>query len=156
MKEKKDRVDDAVHATKAAVEEGILPGGGVALIRCLPALEKLAATLTGDMKVGVEIIMKALLWPLRQIAENAGKEGSIIVQKVASMDTYEGWDAQGDEFCNLVKKGIVDPTKVVRLTIELSASIASLLLTTEAIITEEEEKKPTMSPGMGGMGGADY
>nr|MBP7075227.1 chaperonin GroEL [Rhabdochlamydiaceae bacterium] len=99
MKEKKDRVDDAVHATKAAVEEGILPGGGVALIRCLPALEKLAATLTGDMKVGVEIIMKALLWPLRQIAENAGKEGSIIVQKVSSMDTYEGWDAQGDEFC---------------------------------------------------------
>jgi chaperonin GroEL len=156
MKEKKDRVDDAVHATKAAVEEGILPGGGVALIRCLPALEKLAATLTGDMKVGVEIIMKALLWPLRQIAENAGKEGSIIVQKVASMDTYEGWDAQGDEFCNLVKKGIVDPTKVVRLTIELSASIASLLLTTEAIITEEEEEKPAMSPGMGGMGGGDY
>ncbi len=156
MKEKKDRVDDAVHATKAAVEEGILPGGGVALIRCLPALEKLAATLTGDMKVGVEIIMKALLWPLRQIAENAGKEGSIIVQKVSSMDTYEGWDAQGDEFCNLVKKGIVDPTKVVRLTIELSASIASLLLTTEAIITEEEDEKPAMSPGMGGMGGGDY
>ncbi len=159
MKEKKDRVDDAVHATKAAVEEGILPGGGVALIRCLPALEKLAATLTGDMKVGVEIIMKALLWPLRQIAENAGKEGSIIVQKVSSMDTYEGWDAQGDEFCNLVKKGIVDPTKVVRLTIELSASIASLLLTTEAIITEEEEKtamSPGMGGGMGGMGGADY
>jgi chaperonin GroEL len=154
MKEKKDRVDDAVHATKAAVEEGILPGGGVALIRCLPALEKLAASLTGDLKVGVEIIMKAILWPLRQIAENAGKEGSIIVQKVASMGTYEGWDAQDDEFCNLVKKGIVDPTKVVRLSIELSASIASLLLTTEAIITEEEEEKPAMNPA--GMGGGDY
>ena len=156
MKETKDRVDDAVHATKAAVEEGILPGGGVALIRCIPVLEKLAASLSGDQKIGVEIIMKAIVWPLRQIAENAGKEGSIIVQKVASMETYEGWDAQGDEFCNLVKKGIVDPTKVVRLTIELSASIASLLLTTEAIITEEEEK-PAMNPQMGSMaGGADY
>ena len=155
MKEKKDRVDDAVHATKAAVEEGILPGGGVALIRCLPALEKLAASLTGDVKVGVEIIMKAILWPLRQIAENAGKEGSIIVQKVAGMGTYEGWDAQNDEFGNMMQKGIVDPTKVVRLSIELSASIASLLLTTEAIITEEEEEKPAMNhPGMGG--GADY
>ncbi|MGD0664343.1 MAG: chaperonin GroEL [Rhabdochlamydiaceae bacterium] len=155
MKEIKDRIDDAVHATKAAVEEGILPGGGVALIRCLPALEKLAASLTGDLKVGVEIIMKAILWPLRQIAENAGKEGSIIVQKVSGMGTYEGWDAQNDEFGNLMQKGIVDPTKVVRLSIELSASIASLLLTTEAIITEEEEEKPAMNhPGMGG--GADY
>lgn len=153
MKEKKDRVDDAVHATKAAVEEGILPGGGVALIRCIPALEKLAASLAGDMKVGVEIIMKAIVWPLRQIAENAGKEGSIIVQKVIGMDTYEGWDAQADEFGNLVKKGIVDPTKVVRLAIELSASIASLLLTTEAIITEEEDEKPAMNPM---AGGADY
>ena len=155
MKEIKDRVDDAVHATKAAVEEGILPGGGVALIRSIPALEKLAATLTGDMKVGVEIIMKALLWPLRQIAENAGKEGSIIVQKVSSMKPLEGWDAQNDEFGDMVQKGIVDPTKVVRLTIELSSSIASLLLTTEALITEEEEEKPAMNhPGMGG--GADY
>lgn len=155
MKEIKDRVDDAVHATKAAVEEGILPGGGVALIRSLPALEKLAATLTGDLKVGVEIIMKAILWPLRQIAENAGKEGSIVVQKVASMGPYEGWDAQNDEYGNLMQKGIVDPTKVVRLTIELSSSIASLLLTTEALITEDEEEKPAMNhPGMGG--GADY
>jgi chaperonin GroEL len=157
MKEKKDRVDDAVHATKAAVEEGILPGGGVALIRCLTTLEKLAASLTGDQKVGVEIIMKAILWPLRQIAENAGQEGSIIVQKVSGMGTYEGWDAQNNEFGNLMQKGIVDPTKVVRLTIELAASIASLLLTTEAIISEEEEKAsaaPSMN-GMGGMGG-DY
>ncbi len=142
MKEKKDRVDDAVHATKAAVEEGILPGGGVAFIRCIPMLEKLAQTLSGDEKVGVEIVSKAISWPLRQIAENAGKEGSIVVQKVASMQTYEGWDAGADEYCNMLKKGIVDPTKVVRLTIELSASIAALLLTTEAIITEEEEEKP--------------
>jgi chaperonin GroEL len=152
MKEKKDRVDDAVHATKAAVEEGILPGGGVAFIRCIPALEKLAATVTGDIKIGVEIIIRSIVWPLRQLAENAGKEGSLIVQKVASMETYEGWDAQNDEFGNMVKKGIVDPTKVVRLAIELSASIASLLLTTEALISEEEEEKPAPNP----MAGAEY
>lgn len=152
MKEIKDRVDDAVHATKAAVEEGILPGGGVALIRCIPALETLAQTLSGDEKVGVGIIIKACAWPLRQIAENAGKEGSIVVQKVAQMTTNEGWDAQNDAYVNMIKTGIVDPTKVVRLTIELSASIAALLLTTEAIITEEEsEKAPAPS-----MAGADY
>lgn len=149
MKEKKDRVDDAQHATKAAVEEGILPGGGVALIRCISVLEKLAQTVTGDEKVGVEIIMRALSYPLRQIAENAGKEGSIIVQKVAQMKEYEGWDAQNDEFGNLIEKGIVDPTKVVRLTIELAASIASLLLTTEAIITDEKEDKPAAPAGAG-------
>jgi chaperonin GroEL len=148
MKEKKDRVEDAQHATKAAVEEGILPGGGVALIRCISALEKLAASLTGDEKIGVEIIIKALSYPLRQIAENAGKEGSIIVQKVSQMDTYEGWDAQSDEFVNMIQRGVVDPTKVVRLTIELSASIASLLLTTEALITEDAEEKTAPAPSM--------
>lgn len=153
LKEKKDRIDDAVHATKAATEEGILPGGGVAFIRCVPVLEKLAQTLSGDEKVGVEIIAKAIVWPLRQIADNAGAEGSIVVQKVIGMDTYSGWDAQKDEYGNMVKKGIVDPTKVVRLTIELSASIAALLLTTEAIITEEEqEEKAPANP----MAGADY
>ncbi len=152
MKEKKDRVDDAVHATKAAVEEGILPGGGVALIRCIPALEKLAATLSGDEKVGVEIIIKAIVWPIRQISLNAGKEGSIIVQKVASMGTYEGWDALNDRFGNMLEMGIVDPTKVTRLSIELAGSIAALLLTTEAIITEEKEEKSS-SPA---MSGADY
>jgi chaperonin GroEL len=152
MKEKKDRVDDAVHATKAAMEEGILPGGGVAFIRCLPALQKLAATVYGDIKIGVEIIIRSIVWPLRQLAENAGREGSLIVQKVASMGTNEGWDAQNDEYGNMVEKGIVDPTKVVRLTIELSASIASLLLTTEALISEEEEEKPAANP----MAGAEY
>ncbi len=152
MKEKKDRVDDAVHATKAAVEEGIVPGGGVAFIRCIPALEKLAASLSGDEKVGVEIIIKAISWPIRQISENAGKEGSIILQKVAQMSIYEGWDALNDQFGNMLKMGIVDPTKVVRLSIELSASIAALLLTTEAIITEEAEEKP----GAPAMSGADY
>jgi len=152
MKEKKDRVDDAYHATKAAVEEGILPGGGVALIRCMSLLEKLASTLAGDIKLGVEIIIKALSYPLRQIAENAGKEGSIIVQKVGQMDTYEGWDAQTDAFGNMFTMGIVDPTKVVRLTVELSASISGLLLTTEAIITEDSEEKSSQPA----MGGADY
>jgi chaperonin GroEL len=152
MKEKKDRIDDAVHATKAATEEGVQPGGGIALIRSIPALEKLAATLSGDVKLGVEIIIKALSYPLRQIAENAGKEGSIVIQKVTGMDTYDGWDAQADEYGNMLKKGILDPTKVVRLAIELSASIASLLLTTEAIITEEAEEKPA-NPA---MAGADY
>jgi chaperonin GroEL len=152
MKEKKDRVDDAVHATKAAVEEGILPGGGVALIRCIPVLEKLAATLSGDEKVGVEIIMKAISWPLRQISQNAGQEGSIIVQKVASMGTYEGWDALNDKFGNMLEMGIVDPTKVTRLSIELAASVSALLLTTEAIITEEKEEKAS-APA---MSDADY
>lgn len=152
MKEKKDRVDDAVHATKAAVEEGILPGGGVALIRCIPILEKLVSSLSGDEKVGVEIVIKAIVWPLRQISLNAGKEGSIIVQKVASMGTYEGWDALNDRFGNMLEMGIVDPTKVTRLSIELAASIAALLLTTEAIITDEVEEKSS-SPA---MSGSDY
>lgn len=150
MKETKDRVDDAQHATKAAIEEGILPGGGVALIRSIPILEKLSQSLSGDEKVGVEIIMKALTYPLRQIAENAGSEGSIIVQKVGLMETYEGWDAQANKYGNMIEMGIIDPTKVVRLCIELAASIASLLLTTEAIITDEKTEKapePAMSGG---------
>ncbi len=142
MKEKKDRVDDAKEATRAAVEEGILPGGGTSLIRCLPALEKAIAGLSGDMKIGAEIIVRALSYPLRQIAENAGKEGSIIVQKVASMGTYEGYDAREDLFVNMMEKGIVDPTKVVRCALQFAASIAGLLLTTEAIITDEAQEKP--------------
>jgi chaperonin GroEL len=152
MKEKKDRVDDAVHATKAAVEEGILPGGGVAFLRCIPVLEKLASSLSGDEKLGVEIIIRSLSAPLRQIAENAGKEGSILVQKVSQLPLLEGWDALNDRFCNMVESGIVDPTKVSRLSIELATSIASLLLTTEAIITEEADSKAA-APS---MHGADY
>jgi len=142
MKEKKDRVDDALHATRAAVEEGILPGGGVALIRAIPKLEKLAKSFQGDERIGIEILIKALSYPLRQIAENAGAEGSVIVQKVAQMKDLEGWDAQNDQFGDLIKAGIIDPTKVTRLSIQLAASIASLLLTTEALITDEKEEKP--------------
>lgn len=141
MKEKKDRVEDAKEATKAAVEEGIVPGGGTALIRCLPALENLCKTLNGDIKIGAEIISRALSYPLRQIAENAGKEGSIVVQKVASMKTFEGYDAREDVYVNMIEKGIVDPTKVVRCALQFASSIAGLLLTTEAIITEEPEEK---------------
>ena len=152
MKEKKDRVDDAVHATRAAVEEGILPGGGVAFLRCIPGLEKLASSLSGDERLGVEIIIRSLSAPLRQIAENAGKEGSILVQKVSQLPLLEGWDALNDKFCNMLESGIVDPTKVSRLTIELATSIASLLLTTEAIITEDADNKPA-TPS---MHGAEY
>lgn len=135
MKEKKDRVDDAQHATKAAVEEGILPGGGTTFIMLLPKLHALAETMNGDQRVGVEIVTKAITAPLRQIAENAGFEGSIILQKVASLNPFEGWDAYTNTYGNMFEKGIIDPTKVVRLTIELASSVAALLLTTEAIIT---------------------
>jgi chaperonin GroEL len=152
MKEKKDRIDDAVHATQAAVEEGILPGGGVAFIRVIENLEKLLETATGDLRVGIELVMKAITSPLRQIAENSGEEGSIIVQKVAAMKGNEGWNAQTGEFGDMLKMGVIDPTKVVRLTIELAASIAALLLTTEAIITDEAEEKAPAMPA----GGMDY
>ncbi len=152
MKEKKDRVDDALHATRAAVEEGILAGGGVALIRCIPFLEKLAQKVSGDEKIGIEILIKALSYPLRQIAENSGQEGSIVVQKVAQMKEKEGWDAQNNVYGDMINAGIVDPTKVVRLTIQLAASIAALLLTTEALIADEKEAGATAAaPGMGGM-----
>ncbi len=155
MKEKKDRVDDAKEATKAAVEEGILPGGGAALIHSLPALEKFIAQLKGDMRVGAEIVFRSLSYPLRQIAENAGKEGSIVAQKVASMRTDEGYDAREDVYVNMLDKGIVDPTKVVRCALQFAASIAGLLLTTEAIITEEEQDKPA-APAHAGGGEMDY
>ena len=147
MKEKKDRIDDAVHATKAAVEEGILPGGGVALLRCIETLSKLAETSTGDEKLGVEIIKKAITAPIRQIAENAGEEGSIILQKVLSMKTTEGWNALSNIYGDMFEMGIIDPKKVVRLTVELAASIAGLLLTTEATVTDEA-KEEAAAPAM--------
>ena len=151
MKEKKDRVDDAKEATKAEVEEGIVPGGGAALIRCIPVLEKAIQKLSGDTKLGAEIILRSLSYPLRQIAENAGKEGSIVVQKVASMAANEGYDAREDAYVNMVENGIIDPTKVVRCALQFAASIAGLLLTTEAIITEEEQEKPAAAPVGGEM-----
>jgi chaperonin GroEL len=154
MKEKKDRVDDAKEATKAAVEEGIVPGGGTALIRSIPALEAAITKLSGDVKIGAEIIVRALSYPLRQIAENSGKEGSIVVQKVATMAPNEGYDAREDLYVNMVEKGIIDPTKVVRCALQFAASIAGLMLTTEAIITEEIQDKP--APAHAGGGEMDY
>lgn len=151
MKEKKDRVDDAQHATKAAVEEGILPGGGTAFIRSIPVLEKALQSLSGDKKIGAEIILKAMSYPLRQIAENAGKEGSIIVQKVLSMKENEGYDAREDRFVDMIEAGIIDPTKVVRCALQNAASVAALLLTTEAIISDEAEDKDPKIPA-----GAEY
>ena len=154
MKEKKARVEDAMHATKAAVEEGIVPGGGVALLRAVRALDKL--TLEGDHQIGVNILKRALEEPMRWIAQNAGHEGSIIVQKVReSKNDQEGFNAQSEKYENLVKAGVIDPTKVVRTALQNAGSIASLLLTTEALVADlpEEKSASPAAPDMGGMGG---
>ena len=153
MKERKDRVDDAMHATRAAVEEGILPGGGVALLRAIKAIGKVK-TQNEDQKHGVDIVKKALSWPARQIAVNAGEDGSVIVGKILEKDEYSfGFDAQNGEYVNLMAKGIIDPTKVVRTALQDAASIAGLLITTEAMVAELPKKQaqaPAMPPG-GGM-----
>jgi chaperonin GroEL len=154
MKEKKARVEDAMHATKAAVEEGIVPGGGVALIRAGKALEGLK--LDHDQKVGVDIIRKAIEEPCRWIATNAGQEGSIVVSKVKDGKGNEGYNAGADKYEDLVAAGVIDPVKVVRTALQNASSIASLLLTTDALVSEiPEEKKdaPAMPGGGGGMGG---
>jgi chaperonin GroEL len=157
VKERKDRVDDAMHATRAAVEEGILPGGGVALLRATEAIKKVR-TQNEDQKHGVEIVRKALSWPARQIAINAGEDGSIVVGKILEKDQYAyGFDAQNGEYGNLVSKGIIDPTKVVRSALEDAVSIAGLLITTEAMVAELPKKKSPPVPGPGaGMGDMDY
>jgi chaperonin GroEL len=153
MKEKKARVEDAMHATKAAVEEGIVPGGGVALIRAGKTLDSLS--LEGDQLIGLNIIKRALEEPMRWIASNAGHEGSIVVQRVKDMDAESGFNAQTDNYENLVQAGVIDPAKVVRSALQNASSIASLLLTTEALVCEipEEKKEAAMPPGGGGMGG---
>lgn len=151
MKEKKDRVVDAQHATAAAVEEGVLPGGGVALLRCIHDVEQLANTLAGDQQTGARIIARALSAPMRQIVENAGQEGSIIIQEVLKRHDNEGYDARTSRFVNMVEAGILDPTKVVRTALENAASIAAMLLTTEAIIAEIPEEKPVAAMPAGGM-----
>src|SRR5579863_10395432 len=160
VKERKDRVDDAMHATRAAVEEGILPGGGVALLRASEVLKKVR-TQNDDQKTGVDIVRKALSWPARQIAINAGEDGSVIVGKILEKDQYGfGFDAQTGDYVNMVSKGIIDPTKVVRAALQNAASIAGLLITTEAMVAERP-KRESAAPGMpgggmGGMGGMDY
>ena len=158
MKEKKARVEDALHATRAAVEEGIVPGGGVAFIRAQKALDNVKG-LEGDEKVGVQIVRRAIEEPTRQLADNAGQEGALIVQEVKARKGNEGYDVATGQYTDLVKAGIVDPTKVTRTALQNAASISGLLLTTEAIVTElpEKEKTPPMpGGGMGGMGGMDY
>jgi len=163
VKERKDRVDDAMHATRAAVEEGILPGGGVALLRAVEALKRVK-TENEDQKHGIDIVRKALSWPARQIAINAGEDGSVIVSKILEKDQYNfGFDAQNGEYGNLVSKGIIDPTKVVRCALQDAASVAGLLITTEAMVGDKPEKKSGPSApggmgggGMGGMGDMDF
>jgi len=160
VKERKDRVDDALHATRAAVEEGIVPGGGTALLYAIKALAKLEVA-DADQRVGVDIIRKALQAPVRQIAENAGADGAVIAGKLMeSKDPNYGYNAQTGVFEDLVKSGIIDPTKVVRTALQDAASVGGLLITTEAMIADKPEKKDSMPQmpggGMGGMGGMDF
>ena len=158
VKERKDRVDDAMHATRAAVEEGILPGGGSRC--CAPGRRSRSLGQNQDERHGIEIVKKAISWPARQIAMNAGEDGSVVVGKILEHDTYAyGYDAQTGEFGNLVSKGIIDPTKVVRIALQDASSIAGLLITTEAMVAELPKKESPAMPGgggMGGMGGMDY
>src|SRR6184192_3650172 len=151
MKEKKARVEDAMHATKAAVEEGIVPGGGVALLRASKALQNLKVV--GDERIGVKIISRAIEEPMRWIAANAGHEGSIVVQRVIEMKDEEGFNAQSERYENLVQAGVIDPTKVVRSALQNAASIASLLLTTEAVVSQIPEGHQQIATSAGGMGG---
>ena len=153
MKEKKARVEDALHATRAAVEEGIVPGGGVALLRCVQALEKMK--LGGEQSLGVSILKRALEEPLRQIANNAGWEGSVVVERIKNEKGAFGFNAETEKYEDLTKAGVIDPTKVVRFALQNAASVASLLLTTEATVVEKPEEKEQMPamPGGGGMGG---
>lgn len=151
MKEKKDRVDDALHATRAAIEEGIIPGGGVGYIRAIPVLEALRGD-NDDQNTGIEIVKRAIEEPLRQIVVNAGKEGAVIVQKVREGKEDYGYNAQTDKFEHLYKAGVIDPAKVARIALENAASIAGMFLTTEAVVVEEKEENPMPNPAMGGGG----
>lgn len=153
MKERKLRIEDALAATRAAVEEGIVPGGGTVLINVIPVLEDLLKEVDGDEKTGVQIILRALEEPMRQIAENAGLEGSIIVEKVKKADKDIGFDAYNEEYVNMFEKGIVDPTKVTRSALQNASSVAAMVLTTEAAVANIKEDEPAMppNPGMGYM-----
>jgi chaperonin GroEL len=162
VKERKDRVDDAMHATRAAVEEGVVPGGGVALLRAIKSLDRVKPD-NDDQRVGVDIVRRSLQAPARQIAHNAGADGSVIVGKILENAEYNyGFDAQTGNYVDMVKKGIIDPTKVLRCALQNGASVAGLLITTEAMVAERPEKKSPAGPpggdmgGMGGMGGMDF
>jgi chaperonin GroEL len=156
LKERKDRVDDALHATRAAVEEGIVPGGGVALLRTAAALDTLIGKLSGDEKIGAQIVRRAIEQPLRQLCENAGIEGSVVVRDVASKDGNYGYNVATGAYEDLVKAGVVDPTKVTRTALQNATSVAGLLLTTECLITDVPEPEKAAAPAGGGMGGMDY
>ena len=158
MKEKKARVEDALHATRAAVEEGVVPGGGVAYLRAQKALDALATELEGDQKIGVMIVRRALEQPLRTLCENAGLEGSVVVEHVKKEKKTVGFNVDTEEYVDMFDAGVIDPTKVARSALQNAASVASLLLTTEALITEIPEKKkaPAGGPGGGGYGGEDF
>ena len=149
MKNKKDRVDDSLHATRAAIEEGIVPGGGVAYIRAIAALDKLKGS-NEDQTIGIEIVKRAIEEPLRQIAVNAGREGAVVAQTVKSGKADFGYNAQTDNFEKLYEAGVIDPVKVVRVALENAASVAGMFLTTEAVVVDEKEEKPAPAPGMGG------
>jgi len=153
LKEKKLRIEDALAATRAAVEEGIVPGGGVALINVIPQVKELLESTTGDERTGVNIILRALEEPVRQIAANAGLEGSIIVEKIKESEKGVGFDALNERYVNMIEAGIVDPAKVTRSALQNAASIAAMILTTEAVVTDLPEEKEQGMPGMGGMGG---
>ena len=158
VKEKKDRVDDAMHATKAAVEEGIVPGGGVALLRAKAAIGKLSDE-NADIQAGINLVLRAIEAPIRQIVENAGAEGSLVVGKILENKSQTfGYDAQTEQFVDMVSAGVVDPAKVVRVALQDAASVAGLLITTEAMVTDRPKKEAPPMPGggMGGMGGMDY
>ena len=154
MKEKKARVEDALHATRAAVEEGVVAGGGVAYLRTQKALDSIK--LEGDEAVGAEIVRRALEFPTRQLANNAGQEGALIVQEVKKRSGNEGFNVATGKYEDLVKAGVVDPTKVTRTALQNAASISALMLTTEALVTEMPKKEKPASGGAGGMGGMDY
>ena len=155
MKEKKARVEDALHATRAAVEEGIVAGGGVALLRCQPAIENLKMT-DDDERIGKDILKRALESPTRELANNAGEEGSVVVEEVKRRSGNEGYNVSTGEYEDLVKAGVVDPKKVTRTALQNAASIAGLLLTTECLITEVKEKEKGTAPPGGGEDVADY
>jgi chaperonin GroEL len=157
MKELKARVEDALHATKAAIEEGVVPGGGTALLRTQKAVDKLAKSVEGDIRTGVQIIRRVLEEPMRMIAENAGHDGAVIVEKVLSDSNLStGFNADEEKIEDLVQSGVIDPTKVVRVAIQNASSIAGLLLTTEALVCEVPEKKKAGPPMGGGGGYEDY
>jgi chaperonin GroEL len=156
MKEKKLRIEDALAATKAAVEEGIVSGGGVAYVNAIPKVEKLLDSTSGDEKTGVKIVMRALEEPIRQIVENAGLEGSVIVEKIRSSEPGIGFDVLSEKYVNMIETGIVDPTKVTRSALQNAASVAAMLLTTESVVGDKPEKEPPMPPGGGMPGGGMY